>query len=80
MQGEQVLDTVLPRDSRGTDWKLISEEKSDTKKMFSNPNYRRDYWDFYKEYVLPKLSPPATVQQQKSVTRRFIDGVASLVR
>ena len=75
-QPKELLDTIVPRDSPGIHW----TERSDIERMFTNTTYRRDYFEFYKNYVLPKLSVAETPVQQKSRTRRVVESLASLVR
>jgi len=59
---DRILDSMVPSVSipPEVDWRMASDERSDIKRMFTDSAYRRDYFDFFETYALPKLSPPAT--------------------
>ena len=72
----QSLDTILPpRDASGTHW----AERVDLERMFTTPEYRRDYFEYYQSYVLPKLVPPKEIVP-KSGLRRIVEKVSAVVR
>ena len=75
-QPKEFLDAIVPRDSPGIHW----TERSDIERMFTNPTYRRDYFEAYRMFVLPELKEAETPVQQKSRTRKFVESLASLVR